>query len=119
MGNSFSNFQNFGSYSYYVFNNEGMPSSYMPPLYFLFLYINKIISFDLINFLYLVFFNQILLSTISVYIFYKICNNFLTYNYSLAGALIFSIFRCWFMEMIWFHQLHYNFFYICCFLKFT
>ena len=51
----FSNFQNFGSYSYYVFNNEGMPSSYMPPLYFLFLYINKIISFDLINFLYLVF----------------------------------------------------------------
>ncbi len=88
----FSNFQNFGSYSYYVFNNEGIPSSYMPPLYFLFLYVNKIISFDLINFLYLVFFNQILLSTISVYIFYKICNNFLSHNYSLVGALIFSIF---------------------------
>ena len=64
----------------------------MPPLYFLFLYFNKLLSIDLVNFLHLIYFNQILLSTISVYIFYKICNNFLNEKFSLIGTLIFSLF---------------------------
>ena len=88
----YQNFQNFKSYSYYVFGDQNIPSSYMPPLYFIFIYINKIISFDKFNFLYLIYFNQILISSLSVYLFYKLCKNFLGERFSLIGALIFSIF---------------------------
>ena len=86
------NFQNFRSYSYYIFNGQDMPSSYMPPLYFIFIYFNKILSFDKINFLYLIYFNQVLISSFTVFLFYKICKNFFNENISLFGALIFSIF---------------------------
>ena len=86
------NFQNFRSYSYYIFNGQDMPSSYMPPLYFIFIYLNKILSFDKINFLYLIYFNQVLISSFTVFLFYKICKNFFNENISLFGALIFSIF---------------------------
>ena len=88
----FNNFQENTSYSYYIFDGIHVPSSYMPPLYFIFLYLNKILSFNLVNFLYLVFLNQILLSTMSVYLFYKICKNFFNDKNSLIGALIFSLF---------------------------
>ena len=88
----FENFEEVNSYSYYIFEDKYIPSSYMPPLYFFFLYFNKLLSFEVFNFLYLVYFFQILLSTISVILFYKICKNFLKINYSLLGALIFSIF---------------------------
>ena len=88
----FNNFQEYNSYSYYIFNGKHIPSSYMPPLYFIFLYLNKILSMNLINFLYLVFFNQVLLSTLSVYFFYKICKNFFNDNISLIGTLVFSLF---------------------------
>lgn len=88
----FNNFEEYNSYSYYIFNGKHIPSSYMPPLYFIFLYLNKILSMNLINFLYLVFFNQVLLSTLSVYFFYKICKNFFNDNISLIGTLVFSLF---------------------------
>ena len=54
----FSNFQNSNSYSYYVFEGKNIPSSYMPPLYFLFLYFNKLLSIDLVNFLHLIYFKK-------------------------------------------------------------
>lgn len=88
----FNNFQENNSYSYYIFDGKHVPSSYMPPLYFIFLYFNKILSLNLVNFLYLVFLNQILLSTMSVYLFYKICKNFFNDKNSLIGTLIFSLF---------------------------
>lgn len=88
----FNNFQENNSYSYYIFDGKHVPSSYMPPLYFIFLYFNKILSLNLVNFLYLVFLNQILLSTMSVYLFYKICKNFFDDKNSLIGTLIFSLF---------------------------
>ncbi len=88
----FKNFQKYNSFSYYVFDGKDIPSSYMPPLYFLFLFLNKILSLDLINFVYLVFFNQVLLSTISIYFFYKICKYFFDESISLVGTLIFSLF---------------------------
>ena len=75
-----SNFQNFKSYSYYIFDSQDVPSSYMPPLYFFFIYLNKIISFNIINYLHLVFFIQVLLSTISVILFYQICKLFFEEN---------------------------------------
>ena len=88
----FQNFKNFKSYSYYVFENQNIPSSYMPPMYFIFIYINKMLSFEKINFLYLIYLNQILISSLTVYLFYKLCQNFLNERLSLFGALIFSVF---------------------------
>ncbi len=86
------NFENFKSYSYYIFDGKELPSSYMPPLYFLFIYLNKIISFDKINFLYLIYLNQVLISSLTVYLFFNLCKNFLSERISLLGSLIFSMF---------------------------
>jgi 4-amino-4-deoxy-L-arabinose transferase-like glycosyltransferase len=86
------NFQEYKSYSYYVFNGQAMPSSYMPPLYFIFLLFTKMISFELLNYIYIVYFFQLLFSTVSVLLFYLICKNFLSDNYSILGAFVFSIF---------------------------
>ena len=88
----FKNFQNFKSYSYYIFDSQAIPSSYMPPLYFIFIYLNKVLSFDKINFLYLIYFNQVLISSITVYFFYRLCKNFLDERFSLLGTFIFSVF---------------------------
>ena len=88
----FKNFQSFNSYSYYIFDGQDIPSSYMPPLYFVFIYLNKVLSFDKINFLYLIYFNQVLISSITVYFFYRLCKSFFDEKFSLLGALIFSIF---------------------------
>lgn len=88
----YENFQNFKSYSYYVFGNQNIPSSYLPPLYLIFIYINKILSFGKIDYLYLIYFNQILISSLSVYLFYKLCKNFLNDSLSLFGTFIFSVF---------------------------
>ena len=88
----FKNFQSFKSYSYYIFDGKGIPSSYMPPLYFVFIYLNKVLSFDKINFLYLIYFNQVLISSITVYFFYRLCKNFLDERFSLLGTFIFSVF---------------------------
>ena len=88
----FQNFQNFKSYSFYIFDGQDIPSSYMPPLYFFFIYLNKILSFEKINFLYLIYLNQILISSLTVYLFYSLCKNFLNERFSLFGALIFSVF---------------------------
>ena len=88
----FQNFQNFKSYSFYVFDSQGIPSSYMPPLYFLFICLNNFLSFGKINFLYLIYFNQILISSLTVYLLYSLCKNFFHERFSLFGALIFSVF---------------------------
>ena len=88
----FKNFQSFKSYSYYIFDGQAIPSSYMPPLYFVFIYLNKVLSFDKINFLYLIYFNQVLISSITVYFFYRLCKNFLDEKFSLLGTFIFSVF---------------------------
>ena len=61
-------------------------------MYFIFIYINKMLSFEKINFLYLIYLNQILISSLTVYLFYKLCQNFLNERLSLFGALIFSVF---------------------------
>ena len=88
----FDNFEKFKIYSYYTLEGQNIPSSYMPPLYLFFLYTNKLLSFDLFNFVYLVYFVQILLSTVSVVLFYRFCNYFFDKNFSNIGALIFAFF---------------------------
>ena len=62
----FNNFQENNSYSYYIFDGKHVPSSYMPPLYFIFLYFNKILSLNLVNFLYLVFKSDFVIHYVSL-----------------------------------------------------
>ena len=71
------NLVNYKSYSFYNFDNQLIPSVYMPPIYPFFLYSVKVItSFENTNFLYVIIFIQIILSTYSVYLFYQINQNF-------------------------------------------
>ena len=86
------NLENLGIFSYHYLDGQYLPSSYVPPLYLIFLYLNKLISFDLFNFMYLVFFFQVIISTFSVYFFYTICRHFFNYNFSNIGAIIFAFF---------------------------
>ena len=80
------------SYSLRSFNGELIPSVLMPPLYAFFLYFIHTFSFlEGSNFLYLVFFTQIVLSTYSVYLFYKINQNFFSNKFSVINSFIFSI----------------------------
>jgi len=80
------------SYSYYVFDNQAIPSVYMPPVYLFFLYLIKIISsFEGNSLLNTIIFVQIILSTYSVYLFYQINQNFFSNKISLINSIIFSI----------------------------
>jgi len=80
------------TYSYYKFYNEPIPSAYMPPLYVFFLYFIKIItSFEKTSFVNSIIFLQIIFSTYSVYLFYKINKNFFPDWLSYINSSIFSL----------------------------
>ena len=86
------NLINHKSYSFYSFNNQLLPSAYMPPLYPFLLYFLKTVSFlNDTNFLYLIIFIQIVLSTYSVYLFYQINQSFFSNKLSIINSIIFSI----------------------------
>ena len=88
----FENLINYKSYSYYIFNDQLIPSVFMPPMYPFFLYLLKVItSFEGENLVYLIIFVQIILSTYSVYIFYQINQNFFSNKLSFINSIIFSI----------------------------
>ena len=80
------------TYAFYEFENKLIPSSYMPPLYPFILLFFKIISFDKINILNLIFAFHILLALISINIFYKINLQFFDEKISLFNSFIFSLF---------------------------
>jgi len=84
------NLYNYKTYAFYEFENKLIPSSYMPPLYPFILLFLKIISFNKINILNLIFAFQILLSLISIYIFYKINEQFFSTKTSIINSFIFS-----------------------------
>ena len=86
------NLYNYKTYAFYEFENKLIPSSYMPPLYPFILLFLKIISFNKINILNLIFTFQILLSLISIYIFYKINEQFFSIKISIINSFIFSFF---------------------------
>ena len=73
-------------------NGQPMPNAFMPPLYPLFLYVIKFFFSQLNIFLYAVYFIQILLSAISIYLTYKILLEFYSENICKIGTLIYSIF---------------------------
>ena len=90
----FNNFEELKIFSYYKLEGQNIPSSYMPPFYLIFLYANKLLSFNLFNFVYLVYFSQIVLSTTSVILFFKFCNYFLIKNFLLLVQLYLLFFHC-------------------------
>ena len=86
------NLINYKSYSFYTFDGQPIPSAYMPPLYAFFLYLIKVFTnFNETNLLYTVFFIQIILSTCSIYFFYRINQNFFSDKLSIVNSAIFSI----------------------------
>ena len=85
------NLYNFNSFSFYKFDDQFVPSVYMPPLYVFFLYFIKVISIQNINFINLVFFIQIILGVFSVFIFYNINKKIFSNNISLINSYIFSL----------------------------
>jgi 4-amino-4-deoxy-L-arabinose transferase-like glycosyltransferase len=86
------NLYNHNTYAFYKFEDKLLPSSYMPPLYPFTLLFLKIISFNKINILNLIFSFHILLSIISIYIFYKINEQFFSSKISIINSFIFSFF---------------------------
>jgi 4-amino-4-deoxy-L-arabinose transferase-like glycosyltransferase len=64
----------------------------MPPVYPFALYLINFISFDKTNFVNLIIFFQVIISTYSVYIFYQINLNLFKKKISIINAFIFSLF---------------------------
>ena len=80
------------SYAYYNFNEQLIPSVYMPPLYAFFIYFIKIITTtNGTELLYIIILIQILLSTYSVYLFYQLNGNFFSKKISLINSSIYSL----------------------------
>ncbi len=85
------NLVNYKSYSFYTFDNQLVPSAYMPPMYAFFIYLIKIVtSFNEVNLVYSIIFIQIVFSIYSIYLFYQISQNFFSNKISLISAFIFS-----------------------------
>jgi len=86
------NFIKYKTYSFYTHLGEAIPSVYMPPFYpFLLYLIKSSTSFLGLNFLYTTILIQIILSTYSIYLFYKISENFFSQKVSLINSIIFSL----------------------------
>ena len=94
-----------GVFGYYVVINEYfadpkfadygevvLPTVFMPPLYYYFIYVVKIISFGILNLVHLIIILQIFFSLVSVYIFYELAKFFEKEKVALASATIFSFF---------------------------
>ena len=82
----------YNSYSIYLFDNKPIPSVYMPPVYPFFIYIIKsITSLEGLNLVNSIILLQIILSTYSVYLFYKVNKTFFSEKLSLINSFIFSI----------------------------
>jgi 4-amino-4-deoxy-L-arabinose transferase-like glycosyltransferase len=80
------------SYAYYNFNEQPIPSVYMPPLYAFFIYFIKIITTSNgTGLLYTIILIQVLLSTYSVYLFYQLNGNFFSKKISLINSSIYSL----------------------------
>ena len=72
-------------------NETVLPSVFMPPLYAYYIHLIKIIFSNYINLVNVVLISQIILSSISVVLFYKIINETENKNISLIYSLIFSL----------------------------
>ena len=87
-----SNLSNFGSFAFRSFDGNLIPTVYMPPLYIFFLFALDSIKAESIELVKLVIFIQILISTVSVLLFYKLNQFFFTHKISLISTVLFSFF---------------------------
>ena len=69
-----------------------LPSIYMPPLYYYFIYVIKLASFNIFDLSTLVIFLQIFLSLVSILIFFKILINFTSKDLAMIITIIFALF---------------------------
>ena len=88
----FYNLSNHGTLAIKNFDGFLLPNLWMPPLYAYFIYIFSFFNLENENFILLILFSQILLSSISVGIFYKVNKNFFSEKVSIFGSLLFSLF---------------------------
>ena len=81
------------AFSYYDPNLEELllPNVLMPPLYAYYLYFFSFLNIGEQSYIYLILSSQILLSSISIIIFYKINKIFFTKNISFYSSVLFSL----------------------------
>jgi len=81
------------AYNYYDGNLDEFlfPSIYMPPLYAYYLYCYSFFNLAVENYIQLILFSQILLSSLSVVIFYEINKIFFSQKLSFFSSVLFSI----------------------------
>ena len=72
--------------------SESYPSIFMPPFYVYYLYFFSIFNLNEQNYLILILFSQIFLSSISVILFYKINKIFFSKKISFYSSFLFSLF---------------------------
>ena len=68
-----------------------LPSVFMPHLYAYFIYFIKILFIDTVNYIKAIIFIQILLSLITIFVFYKILKNFYDTKITFISTIIFSL----------------------------
>ena len=99
------NFEVTGVFGIYVVENDFLanpksaetgekvlPSVFMPPLYYYFIFLIKYFANGLINFIDLIIIIQILISLVSIYIFYRILKLFAEKELTICITLIFALF---------------------------
>jgi len=72
--------------------NKVLPSIFMPPLYAFFIYVIKIFSFGILDFINVVIFLQIVINLLSIFLFYKIIEKFFNKKIVYLVTLTFSLF---------------------------
>ena len=78
--------------SFRSFDEFLLPNLFMPPLYSYYLYFFSIFNLQEQNYIQLILLSQILLSSISVVIFYEINKIFFSHKISFYSSLLFSLF---------------------------
>jgi len=86
------NLYNFGVFSLLRFGDLFVPNLWMPPIYGYFIYLHTIFFGIGQSLVISVIISQIIISSFTPIIFYKITSTFFNKNLSLIGALIFSLF---------------------------
>ena len=86
------NLYNSGVLSLYQFDGKFIPSVFMPPLYVYFLYALKLFTPENVDLIKVILFSQAILSTVSIFIFYKLNNLLFSKNWSILNAFLLSAF---------------------------
>ena len=86
------NLVNHGTLALKEFDGYLLPNLLMPPLYAYYLYLFTFLKLEAHNLIFLILFSQIILSSVSVIIFFKINKVFFSDKISFFSACIFSLF---------------------------